>query len=150
MDMPTRVEYGFADKYLGEVSLGYNGSENFAKGHRFGFFPSGSLGYVISEEAFMEKVKKVIPYSKVRGSVGLVGNDKSKDRFLYMGEFAGQGIYDGGGTPSFGFGTTNPSTNGGIYEKRNENKLLTWETALKGNVGLEMRLFSNDLPGFFL
>lgn len=59
MGYAARVEYGFADKYLGEVSLGYNGSENFAKGHRFGFFPSGSLGYVISEEAFMEKVKKL-------------------------------------------------------------------------------------------
>lgn len=146
--MPPRVEYGFAEKYLGEVSLGYNGSENFAKGHRFGFFPSGSLGYVISEEPFMAKVKNVIPFLKVRGSIGLVGNDKSKDRFLYMGEYAAQGIYAGGGTPSFGFGTTNPSTNGGIYEKRNENKLLTWETALKGNIGLEARLFSNDLLTF--
>ena len=65
-----------------------------------------------------------------------------------MGEYAAQGIYAGGGTPSFGFGTTNPSTNGGIYEKRNENKLLTWETALKGNIGLEARLFSNDLLTF--
>ena len=148
MGYAARVEYGFAEKYLGEVSLGYNGSENFAKGHRFGFFPSGSLGYVISEEPFMAKVKNVIPFLKVRGSIGLVGNDKSKDRFLYMGEYAAQGIYAGGGTPSFGFGTTNPSTNGGIYEKRNENKLLTWETALKGNIGLEARLFSNDLLTF--
>ena len=88
MGYAARVEYGFAEKYLGEVSLGYNGSENFAKGHRFGFFPSGSLGYVISEEPFMAKVKNVIPFLKVRGSIGLVGNDKSKDRFLYMGEYA--------------------------------------------------------------
>lgn len=148
MGYAARVEYNFADKYLGEVSLGYNGSENFAKGHRFGFFPSGSLGYVISEEAFMENVKKVIPFLKVRGSLGLVGNDRSKDRFLYMGEFASQSSSTTGGTPSFGFGTTNPSSNGGIYEKRNENRLLTWETALKGNVGLEARLFSNDMLTF--
>lgn len=148
MGYAARIEYGFADKYLGEVSLGYNGSENFAKGHRFGFFPSGSLGYVISEEAFMENIKNVVPFLKIRGSLGLVGNDRSKDRFLYMGEFASQNSADKGGTPSFGFGTTNPSSNGGIYEKRNENKLLTWETALKGNIGLEARLFSNDLLTF--
>lgn len=150
MGYAARIEYGFADKYLVEGSLGYNGSENFAKGHRFGFFPSGSIGYVISEESFMKRVKRVISFLKVRGSIGLVGNDKGQERFLYMGEYAsvGNNPYNNGGNPNFGFGTTNPSSVGGITEKRNENIELTWETALKTNVGIEGRLFSGNLFSF--
>lgn len=148
MGYAARVEYGYADRYLAEVSLGYNGSENFAPGHRFGFFPSGSLGYVISEEPFMKGIKKFLPFLKLRGSVGLVGNDKGQDRFLYLGEYTNIGNAGGGGTPSFGFGTTNPSSSGGIYEKRAGNENLTWETALKSNVGIEGRLFRDNLLSF--
>lgn len=148
MGYAGRIEYGYADRYLAEFSIGYNGSENFAPGHRFGLFPSGSLGYVISEEPFLRKIKSFIPYLKVRGSVGLVGNDKGQDRFLYMGVFENVGIKGGGGTPNFGFGTTNPTTSGGIIEKRAGNENLTWETALKSNIGIEGRLIKNDLLSF--
>lgn len=152
MGYAFRLEYNYAYKYLAEFSLGYNGSENFAKGHRFGTFPAGSLGYVVSEEPFMESIKPILPYLKIRGSVGLVGKDNSNSRFLYMGMFETQDPSSGfvGGYPSFMFGTYNPSSNGGIYEQRNENKLLTWETSLKQNVGVEGRLFDSDLLSFGL
>lgn len=150
MGYAFRLEYNYAYKYMAEFSLGYNGSENFAKGHRFGFFPAGSLGYVVSEEPFMESIKDILPYLKLRGSVGLVGKDNLPVRFLYMGTYLTQDATSGyvGGYPSFLFGTYNPSSNGGIYEQRNENKLLTWETSLKQNIGIEGRLFSNDLFSF--
>ena len=69
---------------MAEVNFGYNGSENFAPGKRFGAFPAGSIGYILSEEAFMKK-QKVVDYLKFRASVGLVGNDNlGNNRFLFL------------------------------------------------------------------
>ena len=70
-----RVTYGFDDRYLAEFNFGYNGSENFASGKRFGFFPAMSLGWIVSNEKFMEKTKKWLDNLKIRGSYGQVGND---------------------------------------------------------------------------
>lgn len=141
----ARLEYDYDRKYLAEVNLGYNGSENFAPGHQYGFFPAFSGGYVLTQEAFMEKYSEVINFLKIRGSIGLVGNDKvGGDRFLWQGLFNEVS----GVNPNlqyFGFGTTNPSSLGGIYEARSENVLLTWETALKSNIGFDLYLFSNNL-----
>ncbi len=72
-----RLTYGYQRKYMFEANFGYNGSENFAAGHRFGFFPSLALGYNISEEKFFEPLKNTITMLKLRGSWGLVGNDNS-------------------------------------------------------------------------
>ena len=69
-----RLTYDYKSRYMAEVNFGYNGSENFAPGKRFGAFPAGSIGYILSEEAFM-KQQKVVDYLKFRASVGLVGND---------------------------------------------------------------------------
>ena len=63
-------------RYLLELNAGYNGSESFAKGHRWGFFPSVSLGWNVGEEAFFEPIKKFVQQLKLRGSYGLVGNDQ--------------------------------------------------------------------------
>lgn len=141
----ARFEYDYSRKYLAEINLGYNGSENFAPGHQYGFFPAFSGGYVITEESFMDPLKSVVSFLKVRASIGLVGNDKiGGSRFLW------QGMYNqvAGVNPNlqfFGFGTTNPSSLGGIYESRSENLLLTWETATKRNIGADIRFFSNNL-----
>jgi len=84
----ARFEYDYARKYLAEINLGYNGSENFAPGHQYGFFPAFSGGYVISEESFMDPLKSVVSFLKVRGSIGLVGNDKiGGSRFLWQGMY---------------------------------------------------------------
>lgn len=81
-----RATYDYKTRYLADFSIGYNGSENFAEGSRFGFFPAGSIGWIISEEPFMKSLKPYISYLKLRGSYGIVGNDIVSDgsRFLYL------------------------------------------------------------------
>ena len=81
-----RVSYSYDGRYYIEGNFGYNGSENFAKGHRFGFFPSIAVGYNISNEKFWQPIKPVISNLKIRGSWGLVGNDATNaGRFCLYG-----------------------------------------------------------------
>jgi len=140
-----RATYAYADKYLVDVSAGYNGSENFAPGKtRYGLFPSASLGWVLTEEKFMKKASWV-DFLKLRASIGLVGNDQgSSARFMYM-----EGVWNDAGSYYFGSGN-----NGSVprYEMGTPgNAGVTWETALKYNVGLDADLlnyrlhFSGDL-----
>ena len=134
-----RVTYGYKDKYLVDFSAGYNGSENFAPGKtRYGFFPSASVGWVISEEKFMKRVG-FVDFLKIRGSIGLVGNDQGQStRFMYM-----EGTWNEEG--SYYFGTNN---SGGVprYELGTPGNLgITWEKALKSNIGLDMDLFGKRL-----
>ena len=82
-----RVTYDYNNRDMAEFNVGYNGSENFAPGKRFGVFPAGSLGWIISEEKFFEPVKKVVTFFKLRGSWGMVGNDKiGGSRFMYLSD----------------------------------------------------------------
>ena len=140
-----RLTYGYADKYLIDLSAGYNGSENFAPGKtRYGFFPSVSLGYVVSQEKFMKRIPW-IDFLKLRASVGKVGSDQgSSARFMYM-----EGIWKDAGSYYFGV-----SKSEGVprYEMGTPgNETVTWETALKTNVGLDFDMlnyrlrFSGDL-----
>src|SRR5690606_28737004 len=79
-----RITYSYKDRYLAELNVGYNGSENFPDSKRFGFFPAYSLGWVVSNESFFPK-QFPVSYLKIRGSYGEVGNDKiGGDRFLYL------------------------------------------------------------------
>jgi TonB-linked SusC/RagA family outer membrane protein len=130
-----RLTYGYMDKYFAEINAGYNGSENFAPGHRFGFFPAFSAGWVATSEKFFNPA--FINYLKLRASYGLVGNDKiGGDRFLY------QSLWESAGEAFFG--TTSPrGAGGGAREKRIGNDLLTWETAKKINLGFDSHLFNN-------
>ncbi|MCD7973050.1 MAG: TonB-dependent receptor [Candidatus Azobacteroides sp.] len=155
MGFAGRAEYVYAGKYMGEFNIGYNGSENFAKGHRFGLFPAFSLGYILTEEDFMEFIRPVLPYFKIRGSLGLVGNDKigSNERFLYQGLYQYyQSPNDNSSQTRYGqyymFGTNNPYNSGGIAELRSQNPNLTWETSLKKNIGVDGYLFKNSLLTF--
>ena len=134
-----RATYGYADKYLVDVSAGYNGSENFAPGKtRYGFFPSISLGWVVSEEKFMKKLPWV-DFLKLRASVGKVGSDQgSSARFMYM-----EGVWNDAGAYYFG---VNKSDGVPRYEMGTPgNESVTWETALKSNVGLDFDLFNYRL-----
>ena len=80
-----RATYDYKTRYMAEFNVGYNGSENFAPGKRYGLFPAGSIGWIVSEESFFKPLKKVINYFKVRASVGMVGNDNNgNNRFLYL------------------------------------------------------------------
>jgi len=134
-----RLTYGYMDKYLVDVSAGYNGSENFAPGKtRYGFFPSASLGWVVSKEKFMNSARW-IDYLKLRASVGLVGNDQgSSARFMYM-----NGVWDQAGSYYFG---VNKSDGVPYYTLGSPgNDQVSWETALKANVGLDFDLFKERL-----
>ena len=134
-----RGTYAYDNKYLFDASAGYNGSENFAPGKtRYGLFPSASIGWVISEEKFMKRVHWV-DHLKVRASAGKVGNDLgTSSRFMYMNS-----VWDEAG--SYSFGVNNP--NGLPYYTTGTpgNVGVTWETALKYNVGLDFDLFDNRL-----
>ncbi|MCM1051221.1 MAG: TonB-dependent receptor [Paenibacillus sp.] len=135
MGLVGRATYGYKDKYLAEINIGYNGSENFAPGHQFGFFPAFSLGWVASQEEFFKV--PLIDFLKIRASYGLVGNDQiGGDRFLYLS------LWENGGTQGV-FGTTSPSSSGSTQEKRAANMELTWEKAKKYNVGLDTRIINN-------
>lgn len=132
-----RATYAYKNKYLGEVNIGYNGSENFAPGHRFGLFPAFSIGWVASEENFFHV--SFIDYLKLRASYGVVGNDQiGGDRFLYLSLW--QGADDG----MFGYPNATGG-GGGVNEKRTGNEDLTWERAQKFNFGFDTRMFNNQL-----
>ncbi|MET6997587.1 SusC/RagA family TonB-linked outer membrane protein [Chitinophaga defluvii] len=129
-----RVTYGYDNRYLAEVNFGYNGSENFPKGKRFGFFPAFSAGWVVSNEAFWNV--DVISNLKLRGSTGLVGNDNIGDyRFLFMST-----IRTGGQSYYFG---ADQQLYPGMEENQTGNPDVTWERARKSNIGLDIG-FWND------
>ena len=135
----ARATYGYKDKYLVDVSAGYNGSENFAPGKtRYGLFPSASIGWVISEESFMKKVPWV-DFLKLRASIGKVGNDQGNSvRFMYM-----DGVWNEAGSYYFGTGKSDGVPR---YELGTPgNPGVTWETALKSNIGLDFDLFNYRL-----
>lgn len=125
-----RATYGFDNRYLAEVNLGYNGSEQFAPNNRFGFFPAFSVGWVLSNERFLTN-KKVISNLKFRASHGKVGNDKiGGARFLYQSNIT----MGGGPLGSLARGK-------GINQGLLGNPNISWEIAKKTNVGLDIQLF---------
>lgn len=135
-----RATYGYKSKYLAELNFGYNGSEQFAPGKQFGFFPSLSVGWVLSEENFIQESLRWLDFMKIRASYGKVGNDRmGASRFLYIENWATGG--DGwSGLPP------------GSVERSIANKSITWEVNNKYNVGLETRFlksFSFDLDVFY-
>ena len=147
--MVGRITYDYQTKYMIDLNMGYNGSENFAKGKRFGFFPSASLGWIISSENFWEPLRGVISYLKLRGSVGMVGNDQGIGRFLYL-PGTWQFYTNNGGAwwtndRTGNFGTNNTAFMPGARESSNGNPDVTWETATKQNYGLDMHLFDDRL-----
>nr|WP_304479043.1 TonB-dependent receptor [uncultured Muribaculum sp.] len=132
-----RVTYGYDNRYLAEINVGYNGSENFAKGRRFGFFPAFSLGWRIAQESFMENTRDWLDNLKLRASYGQVGNDSYSQRFLYEQKWSQIGN-------DYYFGTSGQT---GIFEQQYPNYAVTWERAHKYNVGLEFGLFNSTLTG---
>lgn len=131
-----RFAYYYNQKYLMEFNFGYNGSENFAPGKRYGFFPAGSIGWVVSEEEFMKKASW-IDFLKVRASYGLVGSDNVSSRFPYLAFYGGGSGYDFGNN----FGTNVGSTSEGNLANAN----LTWEKARKLNVGIDFTTLNQRL-----
>ena len=142
-----RITYDYANRYLAEFNMGYNGTENFASGRRFGFFPAVSAGWVISEEPFFPKNNWVV-YTKLRATYGEVGNDKiGGDRFLYLPSVYGS---TSGELSGYNFGSSSdPVYSQMIEEKRLGNPFLTWEKARKLNIGADMNFLKNHLTVSF-
>lgn len=137
-----RVTYAWDDRYLAEFNAGYNGSENFMKGKRFGFFPAFSIGWRLSNEPFMQKYSDWLNNLKIRASYGQVGNDVYQvngvqQRFLYEQKWSQI-------TNDYYFGTTGQT---GIYDAQYPNYGVTWERAHKYNVGIEFGFFNGMLTG---
>lgn len=137
----ARVTYDFKKRYLAEVNIGYNGTENFAPGRRFGFFPAYSLGWVLTEEPFWPK-NEVLTFFKVRGSYGEVGNDRiGGDRFLYLPT----SYVSEAGQYYFGNVTSGYNKYGVVSEGKMGNPYLTWERARKTNVGIETTFWGSRI-----
>ncbi|HBK28869.1 MAG TPA: hypothetical protein DDZ04_03360 [Parabacteroides sp.] len=131
-----RLTYSYDDRYFIEGNFGYNGSENFARGHRFGFFPAAALGWVISNESFMKDKTPNVEMLKLKVSLGQSGNDQigGGRRFVYLPT-----IVSANGT---NWGTSNTWVNGiAVGEYANDN--VSWETSTKLNVGIESQLYNS-------
>ena len=126
-----RLTYSYDKRYVAEFSFAYSGNDNYARGKRFGFFPAGSLGYVISNEEFL-KGNKIVDYLKLRASYGLTGNrDNGSTRFPYNQYYTGGNYY---------LGQSNAAS---YYYVQNyyANPDATWEKDRKFNIGIDAVLF---------
>ncbi|WP_430972153.1 TonB-dependent receptor [Sunxiuqinia rutila] len=137
MGVSGRFTYSFDRRYFGEFNFGYNGSERFSEEQRFGFFPSAGIAWIISNEPMWQDLKKVVSNLKLKGTYGLVGNDAigdASDRFFYLSQ-----VNMNSGGASFGERFAYSKT--GVSINRYKNNDITWETARKLNIGVEIGLF---------
>ena len=157
-----RVTYDWKNRYMAEFNIGYNGSENFAPGKRFGVFPAGSVGWVVSDESFFKPLKKAISFLKLRASWGLVGNDKiGGSRFMYLSDpyyinsdglssnaYSSEDNYRG---YAFGDGgiQADVAATKGAYEKSKNNPDVGWEKAFKQDYGFDMNFLNDRLRTTF-
>lgn len=132
-----RLAYDYKKKYLFEFNVGYNGSENFPKGERYGFFPSVSAGWVLSNEDFWRI--DFVNNLKIRGSYGQVGNDQiGADRFLYVTSI-------GKSPGAYRYGSTQSYAVDGFKENKIGLQDVTWEVANKADIGLDIDMFNSRL-----
>ena len=121
-----RATYDYSHKYLLEINIGYTGSERFAPNNRFGFFPSGAIGWVISEESFFKNAVPWISKLKLRYSDGLVGSDYATNRWLYISNYF-------------------TDSQGNVWEDPGANVSAQWERASKRDLGIEIAFLKNQL-----
>lgn len=153
-----RVTYDWNNRYMAEFNIGYNGSENFAPSKRFGTFPAGSVGWVISDESFFKPLKKVVSFMKLRASWGVVGNDwlGSAYRFYYTADpynVNQNALFNrtgkDAGAYGYNFGVENGTTKMGAIEASKHNPDITWETAYKQDYGVDINFLNDRLRGTF-
>ena len=139
LGLSMRASYGYKDRYFVEGSFGYNGSERFAKKHKMGFFPAVGFAYTLTSEPWMARAMDWLPYLKIRGSWGKVGNDGiiNTPRFVHLEEVAESTV----SSPNPG---SNASAKG--WSVRNyANEDIQWEVAEQVNLGLEAKMFKGVL-----
>lgn len=141
VSLAGRFTYGYDDRYFAEFNFGYNGSERFHKSHRWGFFPSFGLGWLVSNEKFFEPWRNTVNKLKLRASYGLVGNDNigtPENRFFYLSEM----IMTSNSHQSY-FGQYRTTNYKGIVTSRYANEAITWERATKQNYAIELGLWDD-------
>ena len=134
-----RFTYAYDNRYLAEFNFGYNGSERFYKSERYGFFPAMGFGWIISNEGFWGDMEATISKLKIKATYGLVGNDAigdANDRFFYLSEM---NMNDG--YKSYSFGENYSYSKNGVTINRYDNRDISWETATKADIGIELSLF---------
>lgn len=138
-----RINYAYDGKYLAEVTMRYDGSMNFADGHRWGFFPAFSAGWVISQENFFEQLTPIVNFLKVKYSWGKMGNDNiASYQFLSQYKYQVKDDWNQQGNAYFGEGSDATITKG-FYLARVANPVVTWESATTMNAGFSAS-FLND------
>ena len=150
MGLAGRASYNWNYRYFADFNFGYNGSENFADGHRFGFFPAFSVAWNVAEEKFVKEHLKWMNMFKLRYSYGKVGNDKLGERFPYLYTIANKYIEKVDGKdkeitfPGWNWGDYGYSNS---YDGRTYTQLasenVTWEIATKHDIGVDLSLFSD-------
>ena len=142
LGLAGRFTYSYDDRYFVEGNFGYNGSERFHSNHRWGFFPSAGVGWIVTNEKFMESVNAVVSKLKLKATYGLTGNDaigRNEDRFFYMSE-----LNMNDSNRSYYFGSDYNYGRNGISIRRYADTSIGWETSYKSNYGMELNLW-NDL-----
>lgn len=140
INLMGQTNYSYKDKYTAEFSFGYNGSERFASGKRFGFFPAFSAAWMISKEDFLAD-SRVINNLKLRASYGIIGNDQigeDFDRFFYLSEVSLNAT-----NKSYTFGENYGYYRPGVSTSRYANSEISWERSKQSNIGLEATLFKD-------
>ncbi|WP_195564186.1 TonB-dependent receptor [Bacteroides xylanisolvens] len=142
MGIAGRATYSWKDRYFAEFNIGYNGAENFSPKHRFGTFPAFGVGWVVSNEKFWQPLSKAISFLKIRYTDGKVGNSEVSDRrFMYLDQMKENGDY------GYKFGPNGTKWSG--YETVNMAVDLIWEESRKQDLGIDLKLFNDDLSIVF-
>ena len=142
MGIAGRATYSWNDRYFAEFNIGYNGAENFSPKHRFGTFPAFGVGWVVSNEKFWQPLSKAVSFLKIRYTDGKVGNSEVSDRrFMYLDQMKENGDY------GYKFGPNGTKWAG--YETVNMAVDLIWEESRKQDLGIDLKLFNDDLSIVF-
>ena len=142
MGIASRATYSWKDRYFAEFNIGYNGAENFSPKHRFGTFPAFGVGWVVSNEKFWQPLSKAVSFLKIRYTDGKVGNSEVSDRrFMYLDQMKENGDY------GYKFGPNGTKWSG--YETVNMAVDLIWEESRKQDLGIDLKLFNDDLSIVF-
>ena len=143
-DWVFRTTYDYKSKYFAEFNGAYNGSQKFSPDNRFAFFCSGALGWMVSEEPFMKKLKekRILDMLKIRGSIGEIGDDNAGSRWAYLTEWSVVGPYRVAINNS-----NSPFT--GYKEASVAAPDLKWATVLKKNIGADFAFLGGLIAGSF-
>lgn len=142
MGIAGRATYSWKDRYFAEFNIGYNGAENFSPKHRFGTFPAFGVGWVVSNEKFWQPLSKAVSFLKIHYTDGKVGNSEVSDRrFMYLDQMKENGDY------GYKFGPNGTKWAG--YETVNMAVDLIWEESRKQDLGIDLKLFNDDLSIVF-